>query len=553
MNQIKKNILIAFSLLLLVFVISCQEDDHEFGDIIAPSNLSITAEIVGQDNANPDGDGSGQVIFTATADDAITYRFNFGDGSGDVSSPSGKTTHRFTNNGLNTYTVTLIATGLGGISSSKSMEVSVYSDFNPIDIKNLITGGASNSKTWYWNAAVPGHLGVGPIEETDPIWYSAPPYDKLEVGCLYEDQLIFTQDENENVTMELLNLGNTYFHRLEVEDELGLPNPPEDTCYEYNTEGINPISFAPSESGIDSSISTQTSFVVQGGFMSYFLGNNDYEILSISETEMHVRILQTEPSGFVLAWYQKFSTEDPLTNNNLETIYNDLIWEDDFNTDGAPNPENWTYDIGTGANGWGNNESQYYTDLPSNVIVEDGSLKITARAESYMGSSYTSARIKTENLFEFTNGRVEISAKMPEGGGTWPALWMLGANFDEVGWPECGEMDIMEHIGNNQNVIYGTLHYPGPGNSGPDSSGNTTENPTASTEFHKYTIEWRPDEILIALDDQVYFTFQNTGDFPFDHDFFLIMNVAMGGNFGGNIDSNFDESTMEVDYIKVYQ
>jgi hypothetical protein len=551
MNHIKKKILIALSLLFIVFVISCQEDDHEFGDIIPPSNLNITAEIIGQDNANPDGDGSGQVIFTATAENAITYRFNFGDGSADKSAPSGAITHRFTQNGLNTYTVTLIATGLGGISSSYSIEISVYSDFNPTEIKNLITGGSSSSKTWYWNASVPAHLGVGPIEETDPIWYSAAPYEKLDVGCLYEDKVIFTQDENENVTMELLNLGNTYFHRLEVEDELGSPNPPEDTCYEYNTEGIYPVSFAPSESGIDSSISTQTSFVVQGGFMSYFLGNDEYEILSISENEMHVRILQTEPSGFVIAWYQIFSTEDPLANNNLETIYNDLIWEDNFDIDGAPNPENWTYDIGTGANGWGNNESQYYTDLPSNVIVEDGNLKITARVESYMGSNYTSARIKTENLFEFSYGRVDINAKLPEGGGTWPALWMLGANFDTVGWPECGEMDIMEHVGNNQNVIYGTLHYPG--NSGTDSSGNTTTNPTVSNEFHKYTIEWRPDKILIALDDQVYFSFENTDEFPFDHDFFLILNVAMGGNFGGDIDPNFDESTLEIDYVKVYQ
>ena len=547
MNYIRRITQIVLCFLILVFVTSCQEDDHDFGEIIAPSNLNVTLEILGQDGANPDGDGSGMVSFEASADNAISYRYSFGDGSGDVSAPSGKTTHRFTSNGLNTYTVTLIATGLGGISSSKSIEVTVFSDFNPIEIKSLLSGGVSSSKTWYWHAAVPGHLGVGPLEETDPIWYSAAPFEKLDVGCLYEDQVIFTQDENENITMELINMGNTYFHRLEVEEELGLPNPEEDTCYEYNTDGINQVSFAPSESGIDSSISTQTSFVLQGSFMSYFLGNNDYEILSISETEMHVRIVQTEPSGFTLAWYQKFSTEDPLVSNNLETIYNDLIWEDDFNTDGAPNPENWTYDIGTGIGGWGNNESQYYTDLPSNVIVEDGSLKITARAESYMGSNYTSTRLKSENLFEFTNGRVEISAKMPEGGGTWPALWMLGANFDTVGWPECGEMDIMEHIGNNQNVIYGTLHYPG------GNSGDTTNSATASTEFNKYTIEWRPDEIMIALDDQVYFSFENTNEFPFNHDFFLILNVAMGGNFGGDIDPNFEESTLEVDYIKVYQ
>lgn len=541
----------SLSILICISLWSCQKEDQQFGDVKAPTNLVVTFDVVGQDQANPNGDGSGTVNFTISADNAIAYRFNFGDGSSDATAPGGVTSHRFTQNGLNTYIVTAIASGIGGVSSSAVIEVDVFSDFNPIEIKNLISGGALNSKTWYWDASVPAHLGVGPLEETNPIWYSAAPYEKLEVGCLYEDQIIFTQDENENITMELLNLGNTYFHRLEVEDELGLPNPNEDTCYEYDTSGVNNVIFAPSTSGIDSSISTQTSFSINDGFMSYFLGNNDYEILSISENEMHVRIIQTEPSGFQLAWYQKFTTEDPLTSNDLVTIYDDLIWFDDFNTDGAPNPENWTYDIGTGIAGWGNNEQQYYTDDPSNVIVENGSLKITARAEQYMGSNYTSARIKSENLFDFTYGRVEVRAKIPEGGGTWPAIWMLGSDFSQVGWPACGEMDIMEHKGNDQDKIYGTLHFPG--NAGPASDGSSTTVQGVSSEFHNYTIEWRPDEILIAVDNQVYFTFENTSEFPFDHDFFMIMNVAMGGTFGGDIDPNFDASTLEVDYINVYQ
>ena len=541
----------SLSILICISLWSCQNEDQEFGDIIPPTNLVLTYDVVGQDQANPNGDGSGTVNFTITADNAIAYRFNFNDGSSDATAPGGVTSHRFTQNGLNTYTVTAIASGLGGVSSSISVEVDVFSDFNPIEIKNLLTGGASNSKTWYWDASVPAHLGVGPLEETDPIWYAAAPYEKLEVGCLYEDQIIFTQDESENVTMELLNLGNTYFHRFEVEDELGLPNPNEDTCYEYDTSGVNNVIFAPSTSGIDSSISTQTSFTINDGFMSYFLGNNEYEILSVSANEMHVRIIQTEPSGFQLAWYQKFTTEDPLTSNDLVTIYNDLLWQDDFNTDGAPNPENWTYDIGTGIGGWGNNERQYYTDDPSNVIVENGSLKITARAEPFMGSNYTSSRIKSENLFDFTHGRVEVRAKLPEGGGTWPAIWMLGSNFSQVGWPACGEMDIMEHKGNDQDRIYGTLHFPG--TAGPASEGSSISTQGVSTEFHNYTIEWRPDEILIAVDNQVYFTFANTSEFPFDHDFFMIMNVAMGGNFGGDIDPNFEASTLEVDYINVYQ
>ena len=551
MNTTTKILRGLLSILIGISLWSCQEEDQEFGDIIAPSNLVINIEVIGQNSANPNGDGTGIVNFIATADNALSYRFNFGDGTGDITAPGGANSHRFTQDGLNTYVVTLIASGAGGVSSSTTIEVSVFSDFNPIEIKNLLTGGASSSKTWYWDAAVPAHLGVGPIDDIAPIWYAATPYEKEDVGCLYEDQLLFSQDGDENVTLELLNFGNTYFHRLEVLDALGLPNPDDDACYEYNTDGVSVVSFAPSESGIDSTVSTQTSFVTQDNFMSYFLGNNDYEILSITETEMHVRIAQTEPSGNVIAWYQKFSTTDPNLDNTLTSIYNDLVWEEDFNTDGAPNPANWTYDIGTGINGWGNNEAQYYTDSPSNVIVENGNLKITAIAESFMGQNYTSSRIKSENLFEFTYGRVDISAKLPEGGGTWPALWMLGADFDIVGWPECGEMDIMEHKGNEQNTIYGTVHFPGSG--GAASFGTTTAIDAASSEFHKYTIEWRPDEILMAVDDEVYFTFANSSEFPFEHDFFLILNVAMGGTFGGDIDANFVESTMEVDYINVYQ
>lgn len=546
-----KYIIGSLSIMACISLWSCQKEDQQFGDLIAPTNLVLTYDRVGEDQVNPYGDGSGIVNFTITADNAIAYRFNFGDGSSEVTAPGGIISHRFTQNDTVTYNVTAIATGIGGVTSSIVDTVKVFSSFNPIEIKNLITGGASNSKTWYWDASVPAHLGVGPLEETDPIWYAAGPYEKLEVGCLYEDQIIFSQDENENVTMELLNLGNTYFHRLEVEEELGLPNPNEDTCYEYDTSGVNNVIFAPSTSGIDSTISTQTSFTVNDGFMSYFLGNNEYEILSISENQMHVRIIQTEPSGFQLAWYQKFTTEDPLTSNDLVTIYDNLIWQDDFNTDGAPNPENWTYDIGTGIGGWGNNEQQYYTDDPSNVIVENGSLKITARAQQYMGSNYTSSRIKTENLFDFTYGRVEIRAKLPEGGGTWPALWMLGSDFSQVGWPACGEIDIMEHKGNDQDKIHGTLHFSA--NQGHTSEGSTILAQGVSSEFHNYTVEWRPDEILIAVDNQVYFSFNNTGNLPFDDDFFLIMNVAMGGTFGGAIDANFDESTLEVDYINVYQ
>lgn len=154
--------------------------------------------------------------------------------------------------------------------------------------------------------------------------------------------------------------------------------------------------------------------------------------------------------------------------------------------------------------------------------------------------------------FGFNYGRIEIRAKMPFGGGTWPALWMMGTNFPDIGWPFCGEIDIMEHSGNDQDVVHGTVHFPG--NSGGNAIGQTTVQEGVSEEFNNYTVEWDEDEIQFAINDQVFFTFQNNSELPFNDDFFIIMNVAMGGVFVGNtIDPNFDESTMEVDYIRVYQ
>jgi hypothetical protein len=355
MKKIKNILYIGLVGLIFSSLISCQQEDQEFGTIITPTNLVINFEVVGQDSANPNGDGSGTVNFTATADGALAYRFNFGDNTGSIVAPGGENTHRFNQAGTNAFVVTLIATGRGGVSSSTSITLEVFSNFNPIEIKNFLTGGAASSKTWYWHAALPAHLGVGPLTSGDPpevtiepSYYAASPFEKVDVGCLYEDLMIFTQDDDEIVSFELINLGNTYFHRLEVQDELGLPNPGEDTCYEYGTEGVNIVNFAPSTSGIDEIRSTQTSMDIQnGGFLSYFLGNSEFEILSISDSEMHLRVLQTEPNGNVIAWYQKLSTSLPIDDGELcDEVGEDLIWSDEFDVDGAPNADNWGYDIG---------------------------------------------------------------------------------------------------------------------------------------------------------------------------------------------------------------
>ena len=447
--------------------------------------------------------------------------------------------------------------------------------------------------------------------------------------------------------------------------------------------------------------------------MSYYVGSSSYEILSISEDLLYVRTYDTENPD--LAWYHRFTTAPPTGGGgeeSLETVFTNLVWSDEFDVDGAPNPANWTYDLGAG--GWGNGEAQSYTDDPENVKVEGGMLKITAKgsgdgggathyyddvtlvatggatssiedfegtappfeafggastevidnpdatgentsvkvaqsikpvgAEVWAGSffdldtpldlanstsisiktwspavgavvrlkiedkgdntkfieidanttvaeawetltfdlsaaapavdptfnydrfvlffdfgvsptgdaAYTSARIKSEGLQEFTYGRVEIRAKLPSAGGTWPALWALGANFSTVGWPDSGEIDIMEHVGNNPNVPSSALHYPG--NFAGTAVTASTSVPTATSEFHNYTVEWTTDSIKFVVDDElVHLSFENTSDTPFNSDFFFIMNIAMGGTLGGSIDPAFTEDTMEVDYIRVYQ
>ena len=226
------------------------------------------------------------------------------------------------------------------------------------------------------------------------------------------------------------------------------------------------------------------------------------------------------------------------------------IWSDEFNVDGAPDATKWAFDIGTGDWGWGNNEAQYYTNRPENVKVLNGKLIITSIKESYLGSNYTSARIKTQGKFSFKYGKVEMKAKLPLGGGTWPALWMLGNNIPTSGWPACGEIDIMEHVGNTQNKIYGTLHYPN--FSGGNAVSRSTNITNASSEFHIYALDWRADAIKFYVDGNLFHTFTNNSSLPFNQNFFLIINCAMGGNFGGVIDPTFTSSTFEVDYIRVF-
>lgn len=537
------------SFLLLIGMSGCQDNNHEFGTIITPSNIQITAEIVGKDATNPNGDGSGVVHFTVKADNATSYKFVY---NGNTSvAPSGKKTYNFSKLGVHTYTITVVATGTAGVVSSKAIQVEVLATYSPpADLLQKLYG--NGSKTWRIKSEKAGHFGLGPIGGTVPSeWYGAGPDEKASVG-MYDDRYIFKNDgtfthiTNSTNDTPTVNTDGTVFGRVKLIDELGT--------------GSGTVNGADVENFVYSDYNETWSLTAPGGvetlnltglgFIGYYVGgNHTYQIYDRSvPNELHLRVTDGNNE---FDWWFIITSEAP-QSNMLNTIYNNLVWEDDFNTNGAPDAAKWAYDIGTGNNGWGNGEAQYYTNRADNVKVENGNLVITAKKENHMGSNYTSARIKTQGLYEFTYGRVEIRAKLPQGGGTWPALWMLGANFPTVGWPACGEIDIMEHKGNEANKIYGTVHYAN-GSGGVTSTGKTTMATNVSSEFHLYTIEWKPNEILVAVDNEVYFTFPNNSALPFDHDFFLIFNVAMGGTFGGNIDAGFTQSTMEVDYVKVYQ
>lgn len=231
-----------------------------------------------------------------------------------------------------------------------------------------------------------------------------------------------------------------------------------------------------------------------------------------------------------------------------------LVWRDEF--DGAAlDAANWTPEIG--GHGWGNNEWQFYTDRPENVRLEEGLLVIEARAEPYIRRNYTSARLKTQDLHAWTYGRFEARMKLPYGQGIWPAFWMLGADIGGAGWPRAGEIDIMEHIGREANRIYATVH--GPGYSGGAGVGHYTTLPAGavSDDFHVYAIEWEPEEIRWSVDDVQYFKITPAsvpGTWVYDHPFFLILNLAVGGSWPGYPDeSTVFPQFLKVDYVRVYQ
>ncbi|MCE2958758.1 MAG: family 16 glycosylhydrolase [Bacteroidota bacterium] len=237
--------------------------------------------------------------------------------------------------------------------------------------------------------------------------------------------------------------------------------------------------------------------------------------------------------------------------------FTQLVMQDEFNVDGQPNANLWGYNIGRGQNGWGNNELQFYTDRAKNVTVKDGNLVITADRESFSGAQYTSARLLTKGKFDQTYGRFEARMQLPWGQGIWPAFWMLGADIDTNAWPNCGEIDIMELRGQNPTVLIGSIHGPGYSGGQAISKSYTLKNDRFDTGFHIFGVEWGPGYINFYVDNVLYNQIKPSdlpGPWVFNKPFFIIMNIAVGGNFVGSPnDQTVFPQTMLVDYVRVYK
>ena len=251
----------------------------------------------------------------------------------------------------------------------------------------------------------------------------------------------------------------------------------------------------------------------------------------------------------------KMVTAAPITDKNWQ-FETTPTWQDDFSTGTAPDPAKWSFEVGGG--GWGNNELQYYTP-GSNSSVSGGNLIITAKKESISGREYSSARMITKGKGDWLYGRMEVKAKLPKGRGTWPAIWMFPTDLTYGNWPASGEIDIMEHVGYDQNNIHFTVHNSAYNFMRGNQKTATKIIPSASDDFHIYRVDWTPYSIKGFIDGEPYFEYVNANNgytsWPYDKKFFLILNIAVGGDWGGvqGVDNTIFPATMMIDYVKYYK
>ena len=253
---------------------------------------------------------------------------------------------------------------------------------------------------------------------------------------------------------------------------------------------------------------------------------------------------------FILLSITSFSPD------SMAQKYN-LVWSEEFDAHSEIDSVNWTFEKGYIRNF----EKQYYTDnRPENCRIEDGKLVIEARKEPFEGYDYTSASLTTQGRKEFLYGRIEVKAKLPTGVGAWPAIWMLGTNIEEVGWPLCGEIDIMENVGYDPDNVHGNVHTKAYNHNLGTNKGNMIEVQSPYTDYHVYAVDWTPNKIDFFVDEERYFTFENDGEgnaetWPYDQPHYLILNLAIGGFWGGQkgIDDEIFPQRYEIDYVRYYE
>lgn len=274
---------------------------------------------------------------------------------------------------------------------------------------------------------------------------------------------------------------------------------------------------------------------------------------------MQKSFLQITLAVLLFTCCDKSSPHSPQEGNGTPSGWK-LVWSDEFETDGLPNPSKWDYDVG--GHGWGNQELQHYTARRTeNARVESGKLVIEARRENWNGNEYTSARMITKGKGDWTYGRFEIRANLPSGRGTWPAIWMLPTQwtYGNGSWPDNGEIDIMEHVGYDPGWIHASVHtnkYYWRINTQKTAKLRVAD---AQTAFHVYEMEWSPEKVEVFVDSVKYFSFSNENKgwevWPFNKDFHLLLNIAVGGAWGGaqGVDNSIFPQRMEIDYVRVYQ
>lgn len=301
----------ALLLLLLLTAASCQKDDYQLGELMTPSNVTLNYDIVGMDNDNPNGDGSGSVTFTASADNAFTYFYNYNDGKDIEVAPNGSATHIFAVPGINTFDVMVTAVGSGGLTASTTVPVTVFSGFEDEEARQFLTGGSS--KTWYWAADQNGHLGLGPNDKTYPggdhtyaQWYSAVPFEKSATS-MYLSEFVFTIN-GDGLTFEQINPTDEAFIQGLYAAELGLG---EEGSHPFDITGVKNVYFGEANTlaTVDGGYRGTSMILSDGGFMGFYAGTSEYEIIQVTENILKVRLVQTNNTEF--AWYHIFTNVKP--------------------------------------------------------------------------------------------------------------------------------------------------------------------------------------------------------------------------------------------------